>query len=72
MKYLYWGVAVVGLVFFSCQENKKSNVSNFQESDLRFEGNRRMVALLDSWSRVANFQTNYFLSGKRADFLLSN
>ena len=72
MKYLYWGVAVVGLVFFSCQENKKSNVSNFQESDLRFEGNRRMVALLDSLSRVANFQTNYFLSGKRADFLLSN
>jgi hypothetical protein len=31
-----------------------------------------MVALLDSLSRVANFQTNYFLSGKRAEFLLSN
>lgn len=72
MKYLYWGVAVVGVVFFSCQENNNMNVNNIHESELRFEGNRRMVALLDSLNLVANFQTNYFLSGKRAAFLLSN
>ena len=72
MKYLHCGVAVLGMFFFSCQENKKSLEFDKNQADLRFEGNRQMALILDSLNTVANFQTNYFLSGKRAEQLLIN
>lgn len=72
MKYLHCGVAVLGMFVFSCQENKKSLEFDKNQADLRFEGNRQMALILDSLNTVANFQTNYFLSGKRAEQLLIN
>lgn len=72
MKFLYCGVAVFGMTLFSCQENQKNQLSVKTIDDSRFEGNLKMSQLLDSLKSVANFQTNYYLSGKRAEYLLHN
>lgn len=72
MRNFYWGVTMVWFLFFSCQEKRTEKSETESQFDKRFEGNRRMVALLDSLNTTANFQTNYYLSGKRAAFLLQN
>jgi len=72
MRNFYWGVAMVWFLFFSCQEKRTEKSETESQFDKRFEGNRKMVALLDSLNTAANFQTNYYLSGKRAEFLLKN
>ena len=63
---------MVWFLFFSCQEKRTEKSETESQFDKRFEGNRKMVDLLDSLNTAANFQTNYYLSGKRAEFLLKN
>lgn len=72
MKFLYCGVAVLGILIFSCQENQSNLLGVNETDDSRFTGNRKMSQLLDSLNSAANFQTNYYLSGKRAEYLLRN
>ena len=70
MRTFIGGVAMVWFLFFSCQEKRTEKSETESQFDKRFEGNRKMVDLLDSLNTAANFQTNYYLSGKRAEFLL--
>lgn len=72
MKYLCSAFVVLGLLFSACQPKIDVNKASSESLDPRFEGNRQMAVLLDSLNSVANFQTNYFLSGKRAEHLLLN
>ncbi len=65
-----FGLAIVLSV--ACQSGEKDSSKTAVLDAKRFEGNRRMAAVLDSLSVVADFQTNYYLSGKRAQFMLKN
>lgn len=59
------------ITLLSCNSDlSKSNSSEI--CDNRFDGNRRMVQVLDSLTQVASPQTNYFLSGKRAAMMKAN
>jgi len=57
--------ALVTLFTLACGSKVDSN------KDARFDGNRKMVALLDSLSKAANTAENYYLSEARASTLLS-
>ncbi|MFM6951602.1 MAG: FG-GAP-like repeat-containing protein, partial [Bacteroidota bacterium] len=52
------------LLFTACQNNQDPN------SDPRFNGNRLMVKVLDSLNTIADPNTNYYLSGRRAAQML--
>lgn len=66
-----FSVLLVFLVVQSCG-NEASKTTLETSLDPRFDGNRRMVAVLDSLIQVASPQTNYFLSGKRATMMKAN
>ncbi|MEN9313035.1 MAG: hypothetical protein RIT42_1141 [Bacteroidota bacterium] len=55
---------LTGLLFTACQQTIDPN------EDPRFEGNRKMVHVLDSLNSIADPNTNYFLSGRKAAKML--
>lgn len=57
---------------FSCQSQTQETKVSDGDMDPRFEGNRRMAVVLDSLASVASIHTNYYLSSKRAEFMLLN
>ncbi len=61
-----WPLAFMAITLLAC--GGKTDTSK----DPRFEGNRKMVALLDSLSKTADAQKNYYLSEARAQKLLAN
>ncbi len=65
-------VGIAALAGVACQSGEENVSKTEVVNATRFEGNRRMAAVLDSLSVVADFQTNYYLSGKRAAFMLQN
>ena len=67
----FFSALLILLVVQSCG-NEASKTTPETKLDPRFDGNRRMVALLDSLIQVASPQTNYFLSGKRAAMMKAN
>lgn len=67
----YWIlVSVLSLVFTQCTQSEVVKTLDEQTQDVRFAGNIRMSKLLDSLSAVASIHTNYYLSGKRAAYML--
>lgn len=59
-------IAIAALAITACGGSKSD-----PSKDPRFEGNRKMVVLLDSLSRNASSKDNYYLSDARAQKLLS-
>jgi hypothetical protein len=67
----FFSALLILLVVQSCG-NEASKTTPETKLDPCFDGNRRMVAVLDSLIQVASPQTNYFLSGKRAAMMKAN
>lgn len=57
-------IFIFALYFTACQEKLDPN------SDPRFNGNRLMAKVLDSLNSIADPNTNYYLSGRRAAQML--
>jgi hypothetical protein len=56
---------VISVTFFtSCQTSQDPT------EDPRFDGNRKMAKVLDSLNTIADPNTNYFLSGRKAAQML--
>jgi len=51
-------------IFLSCQSTTDP------KDDPRFDGNRKMAKILDSLNAIADPNTNYFLSGRKAAQML--
>lgn len=67
--------SISALLFLSACSNTTNSTSNDSaklHSDPRFEGNVKMVQVLDSLANAADPDINYFLSGKRAANMMAN
>ncbi len=60
----------VVLIFPLVRKKRTEKSETESQFDKRFEGNRKMVDLLDSLNTAANFQTNYYLSGKKSGIFI--